>query len=36
VTGDSYQLFTVRDGKVVRFRGFPDRASAVEAARVPE
>jgi len=34
VTAESYQLFTVRDGKVVRFRGFPDRGSALEAAGV--
>jgi uncharacterized protein len=36
VTGESYQLFTVRDGKVVRFRGFSDRTSALEAAGVRE
>ena len=36
VTGESYQLFTVRDGKVVRFRGFSDRASALKAAGVRE
>jgi len=35
VTAESYQLFTVRAGKVVRFRGFPDRASALQAAGVP-
>jgi uncharacterized protein len=34
VTAHSYQLFTVRDGKVLRFRGFSDRASALEAAGV--
>jgi ketosteroid isomerase-like protein len=34
VSGWSYQLFTVCDGKVVRFRGFSDRASALEAAGV--
>ena len=32
VTAESYQLFTVREGKVSRFRGFSDRASALEAA----
>jgi ketosteroid isomerase-like protein len=36
VSAESYQLFTVRDGKVVRFWGFPDRASALEAAGVGE
>jgi hypothetical protein len=28
------RLFTIRDGKVVRVRGFADRASALEAARL--
>jgi ketosteroid isomerase-like protein len=32
VTAESYQLFTVRDGKIRRFRGFSDRRSAFEAA----
>jgi len=32
VTAESYQLFTIRDGKVLRFRSFSDRASALEAA----
>jgi len=36
VSAESYQLFTVRDGKVVRFCGFPDRASALKAAGVRE
>ena len=36
VSAESYQLFTIRDGKVVRFRGFPDRDSALEAAGARE
>lgn len=36
VSARSYQLFTVRDGKVVRFRGFADEASAREAAGLSE
>ena len=36
VTAESYQLFTIRDGKVLRFRGFSDRASALEAAGLRE
>jgi uncharacterized protein len=36
VSAESFQLFTIRDGKVLRFRGFTDRASALEAAGLPE
>ena len=36
VSADSYQLFTFRGGKIVRFRGFSDRASALEAAGLRE
>jgi uncharacterized protein len=36
VSATSYQLFTIRDGKVVRFRGFSDEASARQAAGLTE
>lgn len=36
VSAESYQLFTFRDGKVSRFRGFSDEASALEAAGLTE
>ena len=32
VSARSYQLFTIRAGKVIRFQGFADEASAREAA----
>lgn len=32
VSAESYQLFTIGDGKILRFRGFADRTSALEAA----
>jgi ketosteroid isomerase-like protein len=36
VAGESFYLFTVRDGKVARFRGFSDRGEALQAAGMPE
>jgi ketosteroid isomerase-like protein len=36
VAAESYQLFTIRDGKVLRFRGFADQASALKAAGLRE
>jgi uncharacterized protein len=36
VKAESYQLFTIRNGKVLRWRGFSDKASALEAAGLAE
>jgi ketosteroid isomerase-like protein len=36
VAGESYYVFTLHDRKVIRFRGFSDRAEALRAAGVPE
>ena len=32
VSADSYQVFTIRDGRITRYRGFSDRESALAAA----